>query len=319
MRDIAEDADRNGTGTTDSASASASAGADGADAVEGHDVDEAPVGSGAEGARTEHRLQLPRGTAAADVLAMVRNVRPQAVLGEDGTIEIGDDTRLVPDPSPRGAGRWTIETPRVREDPLPEGLGDSHGYGKAFPEGLPFAAERRALDLVWSLSRRLYGAVVTDGGARLEPHPFHVRDLIVVSPHALAPESFAQLIAPLEPEAELDRVPSEVVRTGYSVTIPLTTPGSSVEGDAIHVRVGRSTGHPALSALGWTDSAVDYELVHLPADEAELDLESPDAETAARWSHAYRRIGLIAGLLTETVGGYVVDLEGFLVDPADLA
>ena len=26
----------------------------------------------------------------------------------------------------------------------------------------------------------------------------------------------------------------------------------------------------------------------------------------------------IAGLLTESVGGYIVDLEGFLVDPADL-
>lgn len=325
MSDISDGAGRNGTSTdgdttaVDTTAVDTTAfdnGADDTDAVDGHDVDEIAAPAGAEDTRTAHRLQLPRDTAAADVLAMVRNVRPQAVLGEDGAIEIGDDTRLVPDPSPRGAGRWTIETPRVREDPVPEGLDDSHGYGKAFPEGLPFAAERRALDLVWSLSRRLYGAVVTDGGVRLEPHPFHVRELTVVSPHALAPESFAQLIAPLEPDAELDRVPSEIVRTGYSVTIPLTSPAG---GEEIHVRVGRSTGHLALSALGWVDSAVDYELVHLPADEEELALESPDAETAARWSHAYRRIGLIAGLLTETVGGYIVDLEGFLVDPADLA
>ena len=153
-------------------------------------------------------------------------------------IELGEDTRLVPDRSPRGAGRWTLDTPRVREGPLPEGMGDSHGYGRAFPEGIPFAAERQGLDLAWSLGRRLYGAVVTDDGARLEPHPFHLRDLTVVSPHALAPESLAELLAPLEPEAELDEVPSEARRTGYSATIPLP------EGDAIHVRVGRSSRHP---------------------------------------------------------------------------
>ena len=80
----------------------------------------------------------------------------------DGAIEIGDDVRLVPDRTPRGAGRWTLETPRVREDPVPEGMVDSHGYGRAFPEGLPFGVERESLDLAWALARRLHGAVVTD-------------------------------------------------------------------------------------------------------------------------------------------------------------
>ncbi|MGP5078014.1 hypothetical protein ACTXKZ_08135 [Brachybacterium alimentarium] len=271
------------------------------------------VDSAEPAARTGHRLQLPRDTDPQDVLAMVRNVRPGAEFSEGGSLETGEDTRLVPDPSPRGAGRWTIETPRVREDPVPEGMGDSHGYGRAFPEGMPFDVERRALDLVWSLARRLYGAVVTDDGVRLEPHPFHLRDLIVVSPHALAPESLAELIAPLEPEAELDQVADGTPRTGYSATIPLG------DGDEIVVRVSRSSRHSALDAVAWLDDAVDYELVHVPRDDEEDAIEVPDAETAERWSLAYRRIGLIAGLLTETVGGYVVDLEGFLVDPADLA
>ena len=30
-------------------------------------------------------------------------------------------------------------------------------------------------------------------------------------------------------------------------------------------------------------------------------------------------IGVIAGLIAESVGGYVLDLDGLLVDPADLA
>lgn len=263
-------------------------------------------------ARTSHRLQLPRDTDPQDVLTMVRNVLPDAELREDGGIEIGDDARLLPDTGPRGAGRWTVEVPRERELPAPDGMGDSHGYGRAFPEGLPFGAERRALDLAWSLGRRLYGAVVTDDRARLEPHPFHIRDLTVVSPHALAPESLAQLLAPLEPDAELDQVPEDIPRSGYSVTVPLGA------GEEISLRVGRSSRPVALSRLSWLDRAVDYELVHLPADEEEDALESPDPETSERWSHAYRRIGLIAGLLVETVGGYVLDLEGFLIDPADL-
>lgn len=263
--------------------------------------------------RTGHRLQLPRDTDPQDVLAMVRNVRPSAQLGPDGTIGCGDDTHLIPDHSARGAGRWTLDVPREREDTMPEDLADSHGYGRAFPDGVPFGEERRALDLAWSLGRRLHGAVVTDDGHRLEPHPFHVRDLTVVSPHALAPESCAQLLAPLEPEAELDEVPADVPRTGYSVTIPLDGK------DHIDVRITRSSRPLVLAELSWMDDAVDYELVHVPADEAEDALETPDAETAERWSQAYRRIGLIAGLLTETVGGYIVDLEGFLVDPGHLA
>ena len=275
-------------------------------------TDTVPMSPG-EQPRTRHRLQLPRETDPADVLSMVRNVRPGAMLGEDGTIDLGDGTFLEPDHSPRGAGRWSIDTPWDREVPLPEGMVDSHGYGRAFPEGMPFGVERQALDLAWSLGRRLYGAVVTDAGVRLEPHPFQVRDLTVVSPHALAPESLAQLLAPLEPDAQLDEVPEDVVRSGYSVTIPLP------EGEEIALRVGRSSRPAALSALDWVEDAVDYELVHLTADPEEDAIEVPSSETSERWQHVYQRIGRIAGLLAETVGGYVVDLEGFLVDPSDLA
>ncbi|WP_114853619.1 hypothetical protein [Brachybacterium sp. YJGR34] len=274
----------------------------------------APVGASVEeSTRTQHRLQLPRGTSAEDVLAMVRNVRPAAQRGAGGVIELGDAARLVPDPSPRGAGRWTLDTPRVREDAAPAALPDARGYGRAFPEALPFGVERETLDLAWSLSRRLLGAVVTDDGVRLEPHPFQVRDLTVVSPHALAPESLAQLLAPLEPEAEIDEVPADTPRSGYSATLPL--PGR----ESVAVRVGLSARPAALRELRWLEDAVDYELVHLTADPEEDAVEVPDAETAARWQNAYRRIGLIAALLTGAVGGYVVDLEGFLVDPADLA
>ena len=266
-----------------------------------------------EPVRTSHRLQLPRDTDPAEVLTMIRSVRPEAGDSAEGAIDLGEDARLVPDRTPRGAGRWTLETPRVREDPAPEGMVDSHGYGRAFPDGMPFGIERKSLDLAWALGRRLHGAVVTDEHVRLEPHPYHVRDLTVTSPHALAPESLAQLLAPLEPEAELDRAPEDAARTGYGLTAPLAG------GDVIEVRVGRSSRPVALAALDWLDEAVDYLLVHVTAD-LEVDaIESPDAAVVERWEDAYRRIGLIAGLIVESVGGYVVDLDGLLVDPADLA
>lgn len=263
--------------------------------------------------RTEHRLQLPRDTDPADVLAMIRNIRPEAHADEHGVIDLGEDARLVPDTSRRGGGRFTLEVPRLRDEPTQLTIGDPRGYARAFPDGEPMGAEREALDLAWALGRRLYGAVVTDSGTRLEPHPFCERDLTVVSPHALAPESFAELIAPLAPEAELDEIPEDVPRSGYSVTVPLET------GDELAVRVGRADQHPALAQVDWLRDAVDYQIVHLPVDEGEGGIEMPDAATSERWQVAYQRVGLIAGLLTETVGGYVLDAGGFLVDPADLA
>ncbi len=260
---------------------------------------------------TVHRLQLPRDTRAEDVLAMIQNVRPEASL-DGGTIDLGDGSRLVADTGRRGAGRWNLETPRDREDPLPEGMDDTHGYGRAFPQGIPFGVEREALDLVWSLARRLFGAVVTDSGVRIEPHPCHVQDLVVVSAHALAPESFAQMLAPLEPEAMLDEVPELTPRSGYAATVPLDGGGE------IRISVGRSVQPVALRAVSWLDQAVDYDISYVPADERETDLERPDAATELRWTEVYRRIGMIAGVILESVGGYVVDREGFLVAPSDL-
>ena len=48
----------------------------------------------------------------------------------------------------------------------------------------------------------------------------------------------------------------------------------------------------------------------------EQDPATTVAERVLR--EAYRRIGRIAEALVETVGGYVTDPDGFLVDPADL-
>lgn len=266
---------------------------------------------------TAHRLQLPRTTDPADVLTMIRNVRPEAAL-DGGVLTIGDGVRLVADESRRGAGRWTLEAPRERGDASQgdsarEAEPDSHGYGRAFPDGQPEGVELEALDLAWSLARRLFGAVVTEDGVRLEPHPCCIPDLAVLSPHVLAPESFAQLIAPLEPEATLDDDPTDAPISSYGLSIDLD------EGGRVLVHVGRGEIPVALQDVPWADEAVYYMVVYEPEDRAELQLEQPDEATAQRWVRVYRRIGQIVGLVHETVGGFVVDPEGFLVDPAQLA
>lgn len=281
-----------------------------------------------------HRLQLPHGTPAESVLTMVRNVIPRAEI-VDGVIDLGDGAVLEEDA--RRPARWTLRTPRIRDTEPASGRPDSHGYGRAFAEGMPYGQEHAMLDLIWSLARRLGGAVVTDSHHRLEPHPCHVRDLTVTSPHALDPEDLLDLLHAVEADAQLVRPPAGAETTNFVVRIPLGVPetgagirtsgAGSVLIDAdedepeeeIHVRVGPTAAPTALGALPWLEDAVDYAIVHLPLDEAENETDLPDAATAERWAEIYRRIGRIAGVLAETVGGYVTDLEGFLVDPADLA
>lgn len=285
-------------------------------------------------ALARHRLQLPRATPPAAVLAMVANVLPDAAAGPEA-IDLGEGARLIADPSPRRAGRWTLLAPRLRDSAPSDHLPDSHGYGRAFPDGIPYGRERDLLDLLWSLARRLDGAVVTDTGVRLEPHPFAVRDLIVVSPNPLVAEDLLRVVQSAEPDARVILPPAQAGTTGYVIAVPLALreQGSGLavsadpsqilaaeerEDDELHVRVGPSERPAALAALPWLRRAVDYRIVHVLADEEEDALELPDPDVAARWEAAHERAGLVAAAIIEAVGGHVVDLEGFLVDPADL-
>ncbi|MCL6422338.1 hypothetical protein Bequi_02890 [Brachybacterium sp. JHP9] len=290
--------------------------------------------SGAAAEIAQHRLELPAGTDPAAVLAMIRSVRPDAREDLEG-IDLGGGARLVQDAATPSV--WTLHAPRSREAQDPHPPPDSRGYARAFPLGIPFGEERELLDLAVSLARRFRGAVVTDGGERLAPHPFSVRDLSVVSPNPLIAGDLLALLQAIEPEAHLEVPPPGVDTTGYVIAIPLSLraqddaalsfgtdptqiglPADEREDDELLVRLGPSVKPVALAAVPWLRRAVDYQIVHLLADEPEESLERPSPEIAARWEQVYRRAGRIAGVIVEAVGGYVVDLEGFLVDPADL-
>ncbi|WP_259558586.1 hypothetical protein [Brachybacterium sillae] len=240
---------------------------------------------------------------------MLRSLRPQAQLVDD-TIALGEGVSLRHEPSRRRPGRWALETPRVREQQHAPELPDSHGYGRAFAEGLPFGAERRALDLAWTLARRLGGAVVTDSGARLEPHPAQVRDLQVVALEALGADGLLALARAVEPTAAaLPTAPDSDVA---AVSVPVE------QGYLLVARGPLDPVPTALAAAPWTAEAVSFTIQHHPQDPEEDALETPDAATGDRWTRVLRTAGHLALAVRGAVGGYVLDGEGVLVDPADL-
>lgn len=257
---------------------------------------------------TTHRLQLPRATAPEALVTLIRNVQPEAEL-VDGRIHLSGGAVLVQDESPRGAGRWDLAVTPQRDTEPPVVEGEAHGYDAAFPAGLPFGEEKAALDLMVAIARRLFGAVVTDSGTRLEPLPHGDRDLVVTSPHRVDVESLRDMLAVVLPEVEL------VSGDDTTATVLFA---SEVGPDSIEIRLSPSIKPTALANQSWIDTAVDYDIVHLSGDDSEMDLDVPSDEVSARWADVYRQIGLVAGVLVENLGGYVTDRTGFLVDPKDL-
>jgi len=88
---------------------------------------------------------------------------------------------------------WTVcyclEAPFEREDPPIPGVDDRDGFAQAFPEGLPWRDEGRALHLLVDLARRLRGAVRVAGSLDLiQPDPDRAVDFVIHSPTWLDPD-----------------------------------------------------------------------------------------------------------------------------------
>lgn len=95
---------------------------------------------------------------------------------------------------------WALDCPAEREGPPLPWLTDRDGLARAFPGGLPVRAERRAVDLVLGLARRLGGAVrVAGSGVVLEPDPRAWPELAVHVRSWVEPERALALLAPVCP------------------------------------------------------------------------------------------------------------------------
>jgi hypothetical protein len=163
-----------------------------------------------------HLLLVPTTVDADTISGLLRDRLPNSDLARTGEITFGRRSRLtgpyelsledavdaaVPMP-------WTVcyclDAPVEREGPPIPGMDDRDGFAYAFPDGLPWRDEGRALHLLISLARRIGGAVrVAESMVLIQPDPERAVDYIVHSPTWLEPEVLLGVVARELPGAVL--------------------------------------------------------------------------------------------------------------------
>jgi hypothetical protein len=211
-----------------------------------------------------HLLLVPSTIDVVEVDELLRARIPTADLAGTGEVRIGRHGRIVGPyelsmedavdaavPMP-----WTIcyalQVPAEREDPPLPGADDRDGFASAFPDGLPWRDEGRALHLLAALARRLGGAVRTAGTLQLiQPDPDRAVDYVVHAPYWLDPDVLLSVLLRDMPGAQL-----------------------AVQGQAWH-----GPGDEVYSGEAYAASAHDHpnpltaeqvEALHVAADEADL-------------------------------------------------
>ena len=181
----------------------------------------------------EEAVQLDEGIAVADLVhrhlllvpstvdpelvgALVQDRHPSSDLNTAGQLNLGRHSRLtgpyelsLEDAVDAGVPMpWTVcyclEAPVEREAPPIPGTDDRDGFAFAFPEGLPWRDEGRALHMLASIARRIGGAVRTAGSLELiYPDPERAVDYIVHAPAWLEPNVLLGIVRRDLPGAEL--------------------------------------------------------------------------------------------------------------------
>lgn len=324
--------------------------------------DQVPAGAGL--AET-HLLLLPPDATVADVRSLVLTRVPDAVDAGPG-LRLGRHARLHgPLVVDAGAARhvpggwplvYALAAPAERdaEPPWP-GLTDREGLYRAFPDGLPVRAERRGVDLMLAIARRLGGAVrVAASGVVLRPDPASVVDLVVHAEVRLEPEATLAAVRAIRPSAHLQQQhlwegPPRTALAGegeaglrpglraalhasadrfdaaararpagdeYAVVVPVG-PGS--RDGVVEVRVhAAESAPPALTGRRWLDRAISYEVRWGAPDQAQAEHDAPGPAHVSSRGAAHRVVDRVGAALLEATDGVAVDGDGFLVDRYDL-
>jgi hypothetical protein len=154
-----------------------------------------------------HLLLVPTTADLETVDALFRDWLPDSDLLGAGEIALGRHSRIsgpyelsMEDAVDAGVPMpWTVcyclEAPVEREDPPIPGVDDRDGFSYAFPEGLPWRDEGRALQLVISAARRLSGAVRVAGSLELiQPDPDRAVDYVVHSSTWVEPDTLLGIV-----------------------------------------------------------------------------------------------------------------------------
>jgi hypothetical protein len=178
-------------------------------------------GAAGVGSATElsamHLLLVPSTVHPDDVCDLVRARVPSSELDRTGQTALGRHSAIsgpyelsmedavdaaVPMP-------WTVvyalSAPIEREDPPLPGADDRDGLADAFPDGMPWREEGRALQLLVALARRVGGAVRVAGRQTLiQPDLHRAVDVIIHSPYWLDPDVLLGVVQHALPTAQLE-------------------------------------------------------------------------------------------------------------------
>ncbi len=304
--------------------------------------------------RSGHELWLPAGTGLGDVARLVRTRYPSATATADGGLVLTRHSTLsAVEDDVRGQLVVTVDTLRERGDaPLP-GQVDPVGWYRVFPGGVPEREERRVLDLLVGLARRLGGSLVVatpDGrGASLAVDPVGTIDLRVLSPEALDPHQVLGATRAVEPTARLamdgvafeprpasERDLPEVVRAmdpagrahveafsrradERALAAPDVLDAFAVEvplddlGTVVVEAHPEDDPPPLVRARDWSD-VLAYEVRWLPPDPMQAETDAPDERFRAARVVVRPRLRALARAVGELAPGELLDADGFPVD-----
>ena len=292
-----------------------------------------------------HLLLVPDGVTPGDIQALALSRFPSEDLDDGGArLRIEVLPRCVvagPDPVPAGLAEgadwlhaYRLEAPEQRGAAVPPELRGRGGLLDAFADGEPAGSEREMLELGLAMARRLGGAVRTSTGALLTPLPRP--DLLLYTEVWLHPDALVHVLAPHLPgvAVEADGTPSSLTLPADAVTGPTLVADEGerrwlhAEADAYdaaalaEAHVTDSYGVIATDPDGtvWTVTVeaamgVPPALGGLLAAGAMLYEVRCHPTGPTEPSDAVERIDAATAALLDAVGGYVVDDDGFLVDP----
>ncbi|MFD1506191.1 hypothetical protein FE374_17695 [Georgenia yuyongxinii] len=216
---------------------------------------------------------------------------------------------------------YLLSCPVQRGAALPAELRGVDPLLDAFPSGVPTGVEAEALGHLRAIARRLRGALRVAGtGAVVVPDADAAIDLTVLAPVWLDHDAGLQVLRQTLPavRSALDDIPEELAGQELEGYMLLSDLG---DGDLLEIEAAGLDEVPTvLRGTDWAaGGVVGYEIRWRPAHPEQAFRGRPPLQVRRSRARAAELIERAAGALQALVGGEVVDDDGFLVDPGDLA
>ncbi|CAM4142235.1 hypothetical protein [Helcobacillus massiliensis] len=169
-------------------------------------------------------------------------------------------------------------------------------------------------DLIVAIARRIGGKAELEGGHEIEPSRFDVPALDVISPYALEEDDTLAVVKGLIREAVLDEGPHangaahQISAAVFPFADVIVRARPLFDGEVMTV-----------AHVDWVkEGAVRYHVSLTQRPDREEGQGLDDAARRRMEREAYLACAAVAKQLHEKVGGFIVDGDGFLVNPDDI-